>query len=246
MEAEVFQRMAEQENRHWWFLARRRILETVIKRQVDPARIGKLHILEAGSGTGGILEMLSQFGEVCAFELDGTPCEITRSRGFEVREGRLPAEHPFTGERFDLIVLFDVLEHVQADQESLNALAGLLEPEGTLVLTVPAFPFLWSGHDVKHHHFKRYRRPALRRQLEYAGLDVRRISYFNFFLFPFVALVRCLKKLRHSASSDEEGVPARWINSLLEKIFSSERFLLLAMSFPFGVSLIAICRPRKA
>ncbi|NDV62701.1 class I SAM-dependent methyltransferase [Puniceicoccales bacterium CK1056] len=246
MEAEVFQRMAEQENRHWWFRARRRILQSLIEKYADPSRFGKLKILEAGSGTGGNLEMLSRFGQVSAFELDKTACQITRSRGFEVREGRLPSDHPFVDDRFDLIVLFDVLEHVEADQESLSSLAALLEPGGILVLTVPAFPFLWSGHDEKHHHFRRYRRPGLRGQLQQAGLQIKRITYFNSFLFPVVAMVRCIKKLVHSKHSDEEGLPAPWLNLILEKVFSSERFLLSMLSFPFGVSLLSICqRPKR-
>lgn len=246
MEAEVFQRMAEQENRHWWFRARRRILASLIEKHVDTSRIGHLRILEAGSGTGGNLEMLGRFGRVSAFELDRAACGISRARGFEVREGRLPSEHPFTHERFDLIVLFDVLEHVEADQESLEALAGLLEPGGILVLTVPAFPFLWSGHDERHHHFRRYLRAELRDQLQRAGLEVCRISYFNFFLFPAVALVRCIKKLLHSRHSDEEAIPPAWINASLEKIFSSERFLLSRISFPAGVSLLSVCRRRNS
>jgi SAM-dependent methyltransferase len=242
MEAEVFQRMAEQEARHWWFRARRRILLGLIRKYAVSTSSAEMRILEAGSGTGGNLGMLSELGSVSAFELDKTACEIARVRGFEVQQGKLPTEHPFTGERFDLIVLFDVLEHVEADQDSLKALAGLLQPGGHLIMTVPAFPFLWSGHDEKHHHFRRYRRPGLRAQLQMAGLEVRRISYFNSFLFPAIALVRCIKKLMRSKHSDEEAIPPAPVNRLLEILFSSERFLLPFINFPFGVSLFAICR----
>lgn len=203
---------------------------------------GKLSILEAGCGTGGNLPMLSSLGRVSAFELDTGACEVARSRGFDAREGRLPEAHPFVSERFDLIVLLDVLEHVEADQASLDALARLLEPGGRLILTVPAFPFLWSGHDDQHHHFRRYRRPQLRAGIEAAGLEVQRISYFNTFLFPLVVMVRAFRKFSGSKHSDEEAVPPGSLNAALEMIFSSERFLLPRMSFPFGVSLVAVCR----
>jgi SAM-dependent methyltransferase len=188
--------------------------------------------------------MLSGLGRVSAFELDAGACEVARSRGFAVVEGRLPDEHPFVGQRFDLIFLLDVLEHVEADQESLNALARLLKPGGKLILTVPAFPFLWSSHDVQHHHFRRYRRPGLRAKLEQAGLEVQRISYFNTVLFPLIALVRVLKNLTGARSSDEEQVPRPFLNSVLEFLFSSERFLLPRLSFPFGVSLFSVCKLR--
>jgi len=244
VESEVFDRLAEQESKHWWFRARRQILDSLIRRYAyrgDP-----LKILEAGCGTGGNLTMLSEFGEVHAFELDSDACKAARSKGFTVEEGALPAAHPFTTETFDLIVLFDVLEHVREDQESLDALAKLLNPGGVFLMTVPAFPFLWSGHDVQHHHFRRYRRPLLRKQLQTAGMEARKISYFNFWLFPVIAMVRGFKKLVGSKHSDEEGVPHKFINALLRLIFASERFLLSAVSFPFGVSLLAVCKRPNA
>lgn len=238
MEAEVFSRMARLESRHWWFCARRRILKTMLDHFRPRGEV--LEILEAGCGTGGNLPMLSEYGNLYAFELDPLALEIARSRGFVVEQGFLPDQIPFSDKQFDLILLLDVLEHVEADESSLEALRALLKPGGRLILTVPALPLLWSAHDDHHHHFRRYSRKTLRKEAHAAGLQVRLLSYFNCFLFPAVALIRVGKKVSHSTRSDERLVIPTFMNHVLTFIFSSERFLLPWIRFPFGVSLIAI------
>jgi SAM-dependent methyltransferase len=241
MDPEVYTRLSLMEEQHWWFRARRRILRSILERHLPTRR--PLSILEAGCGTGGNLAMLASFGDVSAFELDAHARETAAAKGFRVEDGRLPDAHPFVDTRFDLIVLFDVLEHVEHDQESLVALRNLLNPGGCLMLTVPAFPFLWSAHDETHQHFRRYRRPGLRQQLQSAGYVVERLTYYNSWLFPAIAAARVLKKATRSDHSDEETIPSPQVNRLFEGLFASERFLLPYMSFPFGVSLMALARP---
>lgn len=184
--------------------------------------------------------MLARFGEVSAFELDAGARQAARARGFSVEAGALPEAHPFLQEAFDLIALFDVLEHVREDFESLVALRRQLRPGGLFILTVPAFPFLWSAHDARHHHFRRYRRGPLRHALLRAGFRVERISYFNTWLFPAIASVRLVKKALRSPGSDAEHLPPLWLNGFLESLFSSERHFLLRGALPFGVSLVAM------
>lgn len=244
MEADVYQRMAQQEDGHWWFLGRRRLLRCLLEHFAPPHR--PLRILEAGCGTGGNLALLSEFGDVSAFELDPMARERAVARGFPVQAGRLPGELPFAGERFDLIVLFDVLEHIEEDQAALAALRPLLKPGGRLILTVPAFSFLWTRHDVRHHHFRRYSRGQLADRLQSAGLTLHRISYYNCWLFLPIAVIRLGKRVLRSSRSDEEGRPPRWLNRFLEEVLASERFLLVRPGLPFGISLWAVAGPPSA
>lgn len=240
MEAELYQRMDAIEGAHWWFRGRRRILEAMIRKRLQPK--GSLDILEAGAGTGGNISMLQSFGTVAAFEPDAGARELANRKGYAVEEGFLPGPLPFTGECFDLILLADVLEHVEADLEALVALRQCLRPGGSLLLTVPAFPFLWSAHDERHQHFRRYRRQPLLGRLEAAGFAVPWISYYNCWLFPPIAAVRALHRLCKRRESDEESLPAPPLNRFLEGLFASERGVLASHRLPFGVSLIAHAR----
>jgi SAM-dependent methyltransferase len=241
MEREVFERLETIEKEHWWFVARRRILASILTRLVKP--LAKPRILEAGCGTGGNLRMLSAFGDVDAFEPDEKArLHARRTSGLEVCAGDLPAGIPYPKGTFDLIVALDVLEHVERDEESLAELRDRLRPGGAMVVTVPAFPFLWSHHDDVHHHFRRYRGRELRDKLQRAGFEIVRMTYFNTFLFPLISAVRLAKRITGRTQSDDDRMPGRVTNTLLRAMFSSERWLVNAISLPFGVSLLAIAR----
>jgi SAM-dependent methyltransferase len=241
MEREVFERLEALENEHWWFVARRRILASVLAPLVKPLR--SPCILEAGCGTGGNLAMLRQFGEVHAFEPDKQArLHASETSGLNVLSGDLPSGIPYPSGCFDVIVALDVLEHVEHDEESLTALRERLRPGGAMVVTVPAFPFLWSRHDDIHHHFRRYRECELRGKFERAGFEIVRMTYFNTLLFPLIAALRLIKKMGGSAGSDDEHMPGRLTNVVLRAVFSSERWLVRATSLPFGVSLLAVAR----
>ena len=238
MDRAVFDRMAAQEDVHWWFAARREIIRTVIERLVDLPADARL--LEAGCGTGGNLEMLGTFGRVRAFELDADARRrATAKSGLAVAEGALPDALPFDAERFDLIGLFDVLEHVEADEAALAALRSRLAPGGRIVLTVPAFPWLWSRHDERHHHFRRYTRRHLAEVARRAGLRVEHGVYFNTLLFPVAVAQRALKALLRLDHADDTLPPAA-LNGLLRSVFAAERHAIGRAGFPVGLSLCAV------
>ena len=162
MERQVYERIDALADRHWWFLSRRRILEAAIGRLTGGAR--GLRLLEAGCGPGNNLSMLAKFGTVSAFEPDQAACQQAASRhGGEVRRGGLPDAVPFSPGSFDIALMADVLEHVEDDAAALNAVASMLAPGGLLIVTVPAYGWLWSRHDERHHHYRRYTLSALRR-----------------------------------------------------------------------------------
>lgn len=238
MERAVFDRMSAQEEVHWWFAARRDVLSAVMRRLVHvPAGA---RILEAGCGTGGNLDMLSGLGQVRAFELDADARQAaTAKSGLSVAEGSLPDAIPFGTEEFDVIGLFDVLEHVEADSDALRALGARLAPGGRIVLTVPALPWMWSRHDEQHHHFRRYTKRHLRRLAAEVGLEIDHLFYFNTLLFPVAVAMRAVKSLIGSQTADD-SLPPPWMNAALRGVFASERHLVGRVSFPVGLSLCAV------
>ena len=241
MKAELYAQMRELEDRHWWFTGRRRIVAEVIRRMPLPA---DARILDAGCGTGGNLPMLARFGELTGAEFDAEAARLARRRGVcEVVRAGLPDAMPFSPAQFDLVTLLDVLEHIDDDAASLRTLGGLLAPGGHLLLTVPAFPFLWGPHDEAHHHRRRYRAAGLRAVIEQAGLKVQWLSHYNSALFPAVAAVRLLHRLLPEGPvGDELALPPAPVNRLLEGLFAAERHLLGRVRLPVGVSLIAVAR----
>lgn len=239
MEQVLFHQMVRLEECHWWWLGRRAIVEATIRRLGLPAGID---ILEAGCGTGGNLAMLSRFGNVYGMELDDVARNYAVQRKIgNVEAGKLPDPIPFPDRRFDLVVLMDVLEHLEDDCGSLKALRSRLKPGGFIVITVPALKLLWSPHDDSHHHFRRYTRPWLKRVVTEAGFSIQSASYYNSFLFPLVLGTRMLKKVTGNRS-DDTGLPMAPVNATLRAIFSSERHVLSWLAFPVGVSLILIAK----
>lgn len=241
MEPSIYTLMASLEENHWWFSSRRAIAENIIRQLRLPP---DARILDAGCGTGGNLAMLSRYGQVHAMELDDQARQMANAKGFaQVLSGRLPDKVPFQQEQFDLIALLDVLEHVEDDCNTLGILGSLLKPGGYLLISVPAFPFLWSTHDEVHHHKRRYFLSELKSKLENAGLEITYASYFNTILFPLIFGARQLGKLRtNKQKSGDLTMPRPFINRLLFAVFSSERFVLGRWTLPFGVSAMAIAR----
>lgn len=240
MEARVYQRMAELDSSHWWFVARRGILEDVISRIVRPPRDAR--ILEIGCGTGHNLGMLSKFGTVEATELDPAARALASERlGRAVQPAALPDLSMFPESHFDLVALLDVLEHVEDDRSALETIRQRLKPGGKLLVAVPANPWMWSAHDVAHHHHRRYRRGELAQAARQAGYQIDLLSPFNTILFPLIAAARVAGKLSRRESADDSMPPAP-VNGILRSLFGLESRLIGRMPLPFGVSLVAVLR----
>ena len=240
MEAQVYQRMAELDSSHWWFVARRNILESVIRRIVRPP--ANARILEIGCGTGHNLAMLSKFGAVQATELDDNARAIATQRfGREIKPAALPDLSAFPEAHFDLVALLDVLEHVPDDRSALEAISGRLKPNGKLLIAVPANPWMWSAHDEAHHHHRRYRKSELARVARETGYEIELLSPFNSLLFPLIAAARVAGKLTGRESADD-AMPPRPVNALLRGLFGLESGLVGRVPLPFGVSLVAVLR----
>ncbi len=240
MKPSVYEKMRQTDEVHWWFVARRKILRAALQRLTLPQNA---QILEVGCGPGGNLEMLQAFGTVSAVEPDSSACRVASDRsGIEVVQGNLPDELPFEEQSFDLIAALDVIEHVERDCESVAALTQLLKPGGAMIVTVPAYQWLWSEHDEEHHHKRRYVRAEIARLMRSAQLDVIRCGYFNTLLFPLVTLIRVSKKLFGFPRGADDDLPGALVNTVLQRIMASERALMGLFPLPFGTSILCIGR----
>ncbi|MBI4138634.1 class I SAM-dependent methyltransferase [Candidatus Uhrbacteria bacterium] len=238
MDRDVYRALDELNETHWWFLGRRAVVSDILSRL--PQFSGR-RILDIGSGAGGMIETLLPHGTVTAAEGDSASREALQKR-FGERVRVLPG---FLGDidlaGHDVITMFDVLEHIEDDRAALRAIWDALPSGGRFICTVPAFKLLWSGHDVMSHHFRRYARAELIRKLTETGFVIERVTFFNFFLFPAILALRLVFRALGRKDSDF-NVPAPFVNGILARIFSAERFLLRHMNLPWGVSLLVVAR----
>ncbi|MCU0701393.1 MAG: class I SAM-dependent methyltransferase [Myxococcaceae bacterium] len=239
----------ELSDRHWWLVGRRAIFRETLRRHL-PKNGSERRILDAGCGTGPNIAMLTEFGTVWGVEASPLALEAARRRvgtSAHVSLGTLPGLGLEPELMFDVITLFDVLEHLDEPVSALGELRARLAPGGRLLVTVPAFQFLWSVHDEQNQHRLRYDLRTLTTQLSQAGLTVDFWSYYNSLLFPAVAAVRLARRVFPGNPTKPELEASQGIaNGLLTRLFSAERHVVTRRSIPFGVSLLAMTRARSS
>lgn len=230
------------EDRHWWYRGRRTVLERVIAGLPLPARP---RILDAGCGSGRNMVDLSRHGPVTGVELSETSVEIARGRGVgEVLAGSV-LEMPFDADSFDLAVSLDVIEHLEDDLAALRELRRTVAPGGLLLVTVPAYPWLWSAHDEINHHYRRYTRRSLQCVAEQAGWQQLRTTYFNSLLLPVAIVLRVLERwnTKPTESSLDLWIPPEPLNWALERPLALEAALIArGARIPAGLSLLGVFR----
>jgi SAM-dependent methyltransferase len=238
MDRSVYDSMAEIDERHWWYVARRKVLAELIRRNVRPPRNSKL--LEIGCGTGHNLKMLAEFGTVDGLEIDEAARSFAEKRvGHEILSAPLPELAGIPERNYDVIGAFDVIEHIPDDEGAISSIARLLKPTGKLVMTVPAHQWMWSAHDVVNHHHRRYSKKTLKGLIDGSPLKLESMGYFNSLLFPVAVAERLLSKVR---GKDDANLapPAEPINQALERIFAAERLVIGRVPLPPGLSLFAV------
>lgn len=227
MERKAFQLLHDAEA-SWWYRARAIIVERVLKHYTRDVQT----ILDLGAGFGGMASTLQLHGKVDAFEPDSEARVVAQTRGYQTVLDM--ADHQMLpNDAYTLIAILDVLEHTPDDGVFLAKLNEVLTKNGALIITVPAFQFLWSEHDVQHHHYRRYSKRTLRAVLSAHGFEVRFISYWNMLLFLPAALVRLLGR-----SGESSLLPSSPLNTLFHFIVSTESKLIPLCSLPFGTGLV--------
>jgi SAM-dependent methyltransferase len=242
MDEKLMQQTFAVDEHHWWYRGRRRIIRAELQRLPLPA---SAQVLDAGCGSGRTLQDLVGYGEVSGIELHEDAAQLARSRGHgEVRVGRLE-ELPWPDASFDLITCLDVIEHTPDDHTALAELHRVSRPGGWLLVTVPAYPALWSLHDEANHHYRRYSRAALAKAAVGAGWTVTRLSSFNSVLLGPAAAVRLAQRRfgAHDGYSNDLAIGPAWLNDVLEAPLALEAsWLARGRTLPFGLSLVAVLR----
>ena len=243
-----------EEDRHAWFAGRTRAILKYLDAELGANGSARTRrVLDIGGGAGNMAHHLAHYGEVVSIDYNPRPIPVAQRRGVTVLQGSGDCL-PFPDETFDLIALLDTVEHIPDELGVFDECARVLKPGGVLLVTVPAFMWLWSYNDEINAHQRRYTAGELSLKLELSGLHVTRMSYNNFFLFPAVAGVRFLRpynpglKSPHLTDAEEvyqvdmEPIPEP-VNTILQGVYWLEAEILERASFPFGISII--CTARK-
>jgi SAM-dependent methyltransferase len=232
------------EQEHWWFRARRHIIVSLLDRYAPPPCDGRLRVCDFGCGTGGNLAAIADRYDVTG--IDKAPEAVAyakRRLGDRVVQGELPNNVDLPSEAFDAVLITDVLEHVEDDKGTVETALRILRPDGVIVSTVPAHPWLFCEMDRRLHHFRRYSKRQFRQLFTVDSADVELLSYFNTLLFVPAAVVRYSSKfLTYRDATVDLEVPHRAINAVLEPIMRSEAALIGRAPFPIGFSLAAVVR----
>jgi SAM-dependent methyltransferase len=231
------------EDRHWWYRGRRRLLCRVIASLRLPA---DARILDAGCGSGRNMVELARYGTASGVELSPVSVEAARRRGVgEVVTGSI-TDMPFAAASFDLAVCLDVIEHLEDDHAALAELRRVVGPGGALLVTVPAYPWLWSSHDTVNQHQRRYTKTSLLAAATSAGWRRERITHFNSLLLPVAIALRALERVRpgEPETSPDLWVPPAPLNRLLEQPLHLEAAIIgrNGHALPAGLSLLAVFR----
>jgi len=249
MEADAYRTFAELEDRHFWFVSRRNIFFHLLRKLYEGQQ-KSLAVLEVGCGAGGMLPGLAEFGDVHGLDVAHDYVRYCKERGFHKVLTGSGYALPFPDASFDLVALYDTIEHIPDDHRAMAEVTRILRPGGRVMVSVPAHQWLFSQNDKIAHHFRRYTRSRLRKVFAGAGLAVEKLTYFNFLLFPIIVPVVLLQKLREKlgllpADAHNVRMPSRPMNWLLTRIMSSERHLLPRVSLPTGHSLIGLATKRE-
>jgi SAM-dependent methyltransferase len=257
MQQHTYAIMDEVEGSHWWFVGRRAILESflqgIVKRcesrheaasGVRPAKAGTqnaLRILDVGCGTGANLEMLSQFGDAEGVDVSDDALAFCQRKGLKAQKG-LAEKLPFADETFDLTTALDVVEHLDDDIAGLKEMYRVTKSGGYSLIFVPAFMWLWGVQDDISNHRIRYTKRQIVERLQKAGYTIERATYANWTFFAPILAGRTLMKITGIKPESENNVNVSALNGVFGKIFSSERFWLKHLDFPFGVSIVLVAK----
>lgn len=242
MNIDKYHEMEELEKFHWWFVYRQNVLKFILKKYLF--NLGKdAKIVDIGCGTGGNVQFLSEYYDnVTGIDNNEFAIKYCRDKALKnIVMGELPDLTMIEDNSVDLILLFDVLEHVKDDKFSLSVLKNKLKAGGYILLTVPAFSFLWSQHDEDFHHKRRYNLIQIKKMLETLDFKIIKSSYLYFLLFPIILVMRLLKQIFKSYSkADDFKLNNMFLNNILIKFLSIETFLLNYFNYPLGSSILIL------
>jgi SAM-dependent methyltransferase len=238
MDSALYELFYSLEDTHWWFQGRKEIVLDLLRRF---APVERPSILDVGCGTGGMSAAYAAAGPSVGVDTAPEAAEFCTRRGLPMLLAS-GAALPIRDASFDVVSALDVIEHIDDDAAVLGEMHRVCRPGGLLLLTVPAFSFLWSKHDDLNHHRRRYIRRQLGGCLAQAGFEPLRLSYYNALLLPAAVLRKFVLRFdNNGAACHLERVPEP-VNGLFRRILTLERPLIAHMELPLGASLICAAR----
>ena len=239
MEKVEFEKLYALENSHWWYIGLHELILSVVGKNHSAS----LKILDAGCGTGGMLQRLQSTGVSFGLDISIDALKMNKAVGLHRVLVGTVSNIPFADETFDLIISLDVLYHagVEAESKALSEFHRVLKSSGKLIMNLPALEFLRSAHDRAIHTRKRYTRKETNQMLQLAGFHPEKISYRNFFLFPLVLSWRFVTRIFSDSQpqSDLWKIPGP-VNRMLLEILRFENQILERMNLPCGSSVFCI------
>ncbi len=235
--------MAERERSYWWHVGRLRILQSYLRYAIH-GKSKPIKILNVGCGTGGTIAMLEQFGLVENIDVSVEAIKFMKQAGYKRITKTDGKKVPFKDSTFDIVAAFDVLEHIEDDKAALLEWKRVLKKDGAIVLSVPAYQWLWSEHDVSLHHKRRYTVPRLARLAREAGLSPKKKSYAIVFSLLLIVGFRFINKLlgrKNDSETSYVDVPS-WVNALFIRILFAEALLQTKVRMPVGTSVMGVLR----
>lgn len=241
MQSEEYGKLFEAEDRYWWFVSRRELAIRLLRHHVSAFDSGRL--LDLGCGTGaalGDLAATSTNALIVGADFSEEALEFCRGRGLPNLVHADGQALPFRDNSFRGMIALDIFEHIPDDNTAFAEAFRVLEPGGTIVLSVPAYMSLWGPHDVALMHYRRYRRSEVGRCLREAGFEVKTLSYSIFFLFPVVLAIRLRDKWRRGEPQVRLPQVGSGLNRFLIRLQRFEASLIEKFSLPWGSSVVAV------
>lgn len=243
LEKHYYGTLNEVQQRHWWYVARRGILDRVLG-EAFAQGVPEGTLYDLGCGVAANLPVLEKFGKTVGVDTSPEAVAFCHERGHEnVVAADLNALSGIREGSGSVVVLADVIEHLDDETACLKAAWRTLAPNGVLIVTVPAYKFLWSPADDLAHHKRRYTATSLRRAIE-PMFEIQHLTYFNTFLFGLVLAGRAVEALLKRGGDDMAHVPPDPVNAVLSAVFSAERNIVPRHKLPFGVSILCVARKR--
>lgn len=220
---------------HFWFKAKNNLIEVLLNKATSNK---KMHILDIGAGTGGDVDTLNKFGFVHVVDINQAALDLIPNELVLDKKCCDTCNLSYENNAFDMVVAFDVLEHIKNDQQAVSEIFRVLKPGGFFIFTVPAYQWLFGTHDHHLSHVRRYNKAKIKNLLK--NFNLITLGSWLFFLFPFAAIARLLAKNTHKKN---EAIPNKFINWLMYRILNLENILIKrGFRFPWGLTIYGIYR----